>query len=396
MATGKLAWMSILGVTHPRKGEPAAGIRFRADEHVPSPGAYSKQGRDWAIIFLCTHCMPAAVAGLIFGLTGTACSNIVKKWEETGVVGVASGRGRKRKVSDAQAAEVVARVARKRTHSIGDAVNLSMACATTWARSMRRLGVTIKYIRWKPHFLTAVHRAARVAWCVKTLRAMGRSVADKIAYLKRITFSDSKIFTSDGLHHTYIWVVDKVMPQADDELPRAICRVHAYGAICAAGGSTLVTDVSGTLGRKPNPGGRRGVNADEYRHIAGQLLASIKAVFDADGISGWIWQQDGAKPHTTGNTCLGRQCRGLINSFTEEFWDDWPARSPDLSLIEHVWAEMVRRMRDTRFDSQKAFEAGVKACWAEVTSDKSYMKRLFSSFESRLKLCVKNGGDRVR
>jgi hypothetical protein len=69
-----------------------------------------------------------------------------------------------------------------------------------------------------------------------------------------------------------------VPPPDDDETPRMLYRVHAYGAICAHGGSKLVTDVSVAFGRKPNPGGRKGMNA-EYREIAQQLLTSIRRVF---------------------------------------------------------------------------------------------------------------------
>lgn len=397
MVTGA-RWLQLLGITTPPKGEPAAGIRFRAEERVPSPGTFSNQGRDWVIIFLCTIvCVPSAAAGIIFGLSGGACQKIVDKWRETGVVGIAPGRGRKRKVSDAQAAEVAARVAKKRTHSIGHAVDLDVASETTWVRSMRRIGVKLKYCRFKRDRLTRAHRAARVEWCAKTLKAMGRSGVDRRAYLKRISFSDSKIFTSDGLNHSHFWLVDNVVPPPDDdETPRVLYRVHAYGAICAHGGSKLVTDVSGTFGRKPNSDGRKGVNADEYREIARQLLTSIKRVFQQAGITQWIWQQDGAKPHTTGNTTLGRKCRELIKDFTAEFWDDWPACSPDLSLIEHVWAEMVRRMKGMRFDSQGAFEAGVKASWVEVTSDVEYMGTLFAGFANRLQQCVNGSGHRVK
>lgn len=84
-------WLELLGI-RPRKGSPAAGIHFRADERVPSPGAFSNQGRDWVIIFLCGIVgMPRAVAGTIFGLSSSACQKIVEKWQETGVVGLAPG-----------------------------------------------------------------------------------------------------------------------------------------------------------------------------------------------------------------------------------------------------------------------------------------------------------------
>ncbi|GFV47903.1 transposable element Tcb2 transposase [Trichonephila clavipes] len=41
-----------------------------------------------------------------------------------------------------------------------------------------------------------------------------------------------------------------------------------------------------------------------------------------------IFQQDNARPHTSG---VSQDCLSTVPTFP------WPARSTDLSLIEHIW-----------------------------------------------------------
>ncbi|GFS64744.1 DDE_3 domain-containing protein [Trichonephila clavipes] len=53
------------------------------------------------------------------------------------------------------------------------------------------------------------------------------------------------------------------------------------------------------------------------------------------GLSGAIFRQDNARPHTA------RVAQDFLHHFQTL---PWPARSPDLSPVEHVWDQLKRKM----------------------------------------------------
>ncbi|GFT21740.1 DDE_3 domain-containing protein [Trichonephila clavipes] len=54
-----------------------------------------------------------------------------------------------------------------------------------------------------------------------------------------------------------------------------------------------------------------------------------------NGLPGAIFQRDNARPHTA----------GVAQDFLRHFQTfPWPARSPDLSPVEHVWDHLKRQM----------------------------------------------------
>jgi hypothetical protein len=58
----------------------------------------------------------------------------------------------------------------------------------------------------------------------------------------------------------------------------------------------------------------------------------------------YIFQEDNAPCHTDGYAKWWKSSHSL------NVLKDWPARSPDLNPIEHIWSELARQLRSRRPD----------------------------------------------
>lgn len=85
------------------------------------------------------------------------------------------------------------------------------------------------------------------------------------------------------------------------------------------------------------------------------MLPSIKKLFQGKN-STFVFQQDGAPPHTAIRTQVALDMEG-INVLT------WPPNSPDLSPIENVWAIIKERLSLRYFRSFEAYKKGLIEEW---------------------------------
>jgi hypothetical protein len=94
------------------------------------------------------------------------------------------------------------------------------------------------------------------------------------------------------------------------------------------------------------------------------------------------WQQDNAPPHRKGwRTDLSRLCESF----------GWPAYSPDLSLIEHMWPLVKKKLKGMRFADQNQLFKAVCEAWNAIELET--VNSLVHSFPARCQVCIEVGGD---
>lgn len=100
-------------------------------------------------------------------------------------------------------------------------------------------------------------------------------------------------------------------------------------------------------------------------------------------------QQDNARPHVA---------RVITDHLTNNNVDvlDWPAVSPDLSPIEHLWDEMDRRLRNQPNQPQNLNELGreLQNIWNNIQQD--FIRRLIGSMRRRCQAVIGARGGHTR
>lgn len=100
----------------------------------------------------------------------------------------------------------------------------------------------------------------------------------------------------------------------------------------------------------------------------------------------WVFQQDNASVHTSNLTK-----KWFVDNSVSVL--DWPAKSPDLNIIENLWGVLARRVfKDGRqYSSKKELQDGILVAWRSITED--YLGRLYKSIPNKANGCPgKQGG----
>ncbi|GFX75293.1 DDE_3 domain-containing protein [Trichonephila clavipes] len=139
-----------------------------------------------------------------------------------------------------------------------------------------------------------------------------------------------------------------------------------WGAIAYDSRSTLIV-MRGTLT------GQRCVDVILRPHV-GPFL---------NGLTGTIFQQDNARPHTA------RVAQDFLRPFQIL---PWPARSPDLSPVEHVWDQLKRQMPSCH--SVHDLELDVQDLCSHLPQDN--IRCLINSMPDRVAACIASGGGPTR
>lgn len=97
----------------------------------------------------------------------------------------------------------------------------------------------------------------------------------------------------------------------------------------------------------------------------------------------WMLMQDGASAHTSKKTTkyLRTVCKVLKH---------WPANSPDLNPIEHLWSILDSILKANPPKTVSELKQAVQEAWNTISFDTIH--NLVASMDKRLKLVKKYGG----
>ncbi|GFX96482.1 transposable element Tcb2 transposase [Trichonephila clavipes] len=126
---------------------------------------------------------------------------------------------------------------------------------------------------------------------------------------------------------------------------------------------------------------------DEFRFVLGTDDNRVRVWRHPEpflnGLPGAVFQQDNARPHTA------RVAQDFLRHFQTL---PWPARSPDLFPVEHVWDQLKRQMPSCH--SVHDLELAVQDSWVHLPQDN--IRCLINSMPDRVAACIAAGGGPTR
>lgn len=192
----------------------------------------------------------------------------------------------------------------------------------------------------------------------------------------KVIFSDEKTFLSYSDRKKYVY-----RPKNQRYNPEYVQHLERSGRItCGVWG--FIT--SGGVGELVDITGR--MNSAEYVSIIDDVfLPSIKTMF-GENINQFSFIQDNARMH------ISRETQQYFDTHPEIVLLRFPPKSPDINLIENVWAKMVYNWSINAPRSRETIFQEAHQRWESLRNETQFIDNLYASIPRRFDEIIQNGG----
>ena len=252
-------------------------------------------------------------------------------------------------------------------NSIKQTFNIELSM-TTIARTYRNLKFQYRPPKHR-QLLTSQQKNNRVSFAYSMINKAYEEEID----LSTLVFSDESRFVL-GTDKRWIWCRrGEYSPSQFEDDSKFPPSIMVYGAIGIDYKSRLVI-VEGSI------------DSDCYKQNI-QASKMIEVLDKQRGRGRWIFQQDGARCHTSRCTIdwLATKCKYISK---------WPPNSPDLNPIENLWGIMKKAVGQTQPESIQELKDIVLTVWDSL--DQEVINNLVNSFFNRLRLVLLLKGESIQ
>lgn len=304
------------------------------------------------------------------GISFATVQSIYKKFKTHGTTADLVGRGRKRKTSSTMDRAILLNVKKNRFVSAIKIANdlksnhgVKISDQTVRNR-IHEAGFKAMMPIKKP-YLTKKHMKRRLEFAKKYANM-------PMTFWKKVLWSDESKFNlkaSDGIQR--VW-------RKPDEAYKLSCM---RATVKFGGGNIMVWGAMAWRGVGKLEFIDDRMNADMYIDIIRRNLKASARKLRLG--SSFIFQQDNDPKHTAKKTSAFFE-ENHINVL------EWPAQSPDLNPIEHLWALLDNEIGERSFTKKDDLKTAVTNAWGKIDAQK--IKNLVESMPRRLAAVIKAKG----
>jgi len=311
----------------------------------------------------------------ILNIPRTTCQHVITKFCEEGLTDVTSRSGRPPLLTERSERTLIRQVKENRKVSIEEITeNFNQLSLTQISTSTSRCILhKHDYFGWigkrKP-FVSEVNRQKRLKWCQE--RKFWNEEWDNIIWSDESRFL---LFENDGQQ----WVWRK--PQEKYDVDCLVPTVKSGNEGVMIWGCF----VKNKLGPLVILDGK--ITGEVYKNLLDTHLLPFIESLDED-IS-FNFQDDNAPVHRA-NLVLEWKEENLISSIP------WPAQSPDLNPIEHLWDHLGRKVHEhkPRPKNKRELIVVLEEEWLKI--ENNYLEKLVNSMPCRIEAVIESKGNPTR